>query len=30
MPIMAFGRLLALFGAMSEPGAFELTIDQDS
>ncbi|MFZ1889566.1 MAG: nitroreductase family deazaflavin-dependent oxidoreductase [Candidatus Binataceae bacterium] len=30
VPIMAFGRLLALFGAMSEPGAFELTIDQAS
>jgi deazaflavin-dependent oxidoreductase (nitroreductase family) len=30
VPIMAFGQLLALFGAMSEPGAFELTIDQAS
>ncbi|MGB6551895.1 MAG: nitroreductase family deazaflavin-dependent oxidoreductase [Candidatus Binataceae bacterium] len=30
MPIMAFGQLLALFGAMSEPGAFELTLDQVS
>ncbi len=30
MPVMALGQLLALFGAMSEPGAFELTLDQDS
>lgn len=29
-PIIAFGQLLALFGAISEPGAFELTMDQAS
>jgi deazaflavin-dependent oxidoreductase (nitroreductase family) len=27
MPIMALGQILALFGAMSEPGAFELALD---